>query len=212
MAKSTSKKKSAPESNTAFSKKHNKKISPAKDNPSKIKPTNDADIDVMELDPSDGLIKLFTEGIKDLYWAENHLIKALPKMAKATSLKKLEEAILDHLEQTKTHIERLEQVFEILGRAPQACKCDAMEGLTKEGEGVIETTDTDTPARDLGIIMASQKVEHYEISAYLGLIKLADSLGYEEISEILNETLVEEEDSDAMLADIAAAEILGQQQ
>lgn len=212
MAKSTSKKKSAPESNTAFSKKYNKKISPAKDNPSKIKPTNDADIDVMELDPSDGLIKLFTEGIKDLYWAENHLIKALPKMAKATSLKKLEEAILDHLEQTKTHIERLEQVFEILGRAPQACKCDAMEGLTKEGEGVIETTDTDTPARDLGIIMASQKVEHYEISAYLGLIKLADSLGYEEISEILNETLVEEEDSDAMLADIAAAEILGQQQ
>lgn len=212
MAKSTSKKKSAPESNTAFSKKYNKKISPAKDNPSKIKPTNDADIDVMELDPSDGLIKLFTEGIKDLYWAENHLIKALPKMAKATSLKKLEEAILDHLEQTKTHIERLEQVFEILGRAPQACKCDAMEGLTKEGEGVIETTDTDTPARDLGIIMASQKVEHYEISAYLGLIKLADSLGYEEISEILNETLIEEEDSDAMLADIAAAEILGQQQ
>jgi ferritin-like metal-binding protein YciE len=87
-----------------------------------------------------------------------------------------------------------------------------MEGLTKEGEGVIETTDTDTPARHLGIIMASQKVEHYEISAYLGLIKLADNLGYEEISEILNETLMEEEDNDTLLAFIAASEILEQQQ
>jgi ferritin-like metal-binding protein YciE len=87
-----------------------------------------------------------------------------------------------------------------------------MEGLTKEGEGVIETTDTDTPARDLGIIMASQKVEHYEMSAYMGLIKLADSLGYEEIAGILNETLIEEEDSDALLADIAAGEIFQKQE
>ena len=212
MAKSNSKKRPAPEANTAFSKKNGKGPAPAKDNPSKIKPTKDADLDVMELDPSDGLIKLFTDGIKDLYWAENHLVKALPKMAKATSSKKLQQAILDHLDQTKTHVQRLEQVFEIMGRAPQACKCDAMEGLTKEGEGVIETTDTDTPARNLGIIMASQKVEHYEMSAYMGLIKLADSLGYEEIAEILNETLTEEEDSDALLADIAANEILGEQE
>jgi ferritin-like metal-binding protein YciE len=211
MAKSNSKKRPAPESNTAFSKKENKSIVPAKDNHSKIKPTKDADMDVMELDPSDGLIKLFTDGIKDLYWAENHLIKALPKMAKATSLKKLQQAILDHLDQTKKHVERLEQVFEILGRDPHACKCDAMEGLTKEGEGVIETTDMDTPARDLGIIMASQKVEHYEMAAYMGLIELSDSLGYEEISAILNETLTEEEDSDALLADIAASEILQKQ-
>ena len=212
MAKSNSKKNSGPVSNTAFSKKNNKGITPAKDNHSKIRPTKDADMDVMELDPSDGLIKLFADGIKDIYWAENHLIKALPKMAKAASLKKLQQAILDHLDQTKKHVERLEQVFEILGRSPQACKCDAMEGLTKEGEGVIETTDTDTPARDLGIIMASQKVEHYEISAYIGLIKLADNLGYKEIVEILNETLIEEEDSDALLADIAANEILQEQE
>jgi ferritin-like metal-binding protein YciE len=213
MAKSNSNKRSAaPEGNTAFSKKNNKSIAPAKDNHSKIKPTKDADMDVMELDPSDGLIKLFTDGIKDMYWAENHLVKALPKMAKATSLKKLEQAILDHLFQTKTHVERLEQVFEILGRAPQACKCDAMEGLTKEGEGVIEKTDAGTPARHLGIIMASQKVEHYEMSAYIGLINLADSLGYEEISGILNQTLTEEEDSDALLADIAEHEIFQEQQ
>jgi ferritin-like metal-binding protein YciE len=129
-------------------------------------------------------------------------------MAKATSLEKLQRAILDHLYQTKDHAKRLEQVFELLGKEPQARKCDAMEGLTKEGEAVIENTDTYTPARNLGIIMASQKVEHYEIASYKGLIKLADNLGYSEISGILEETLMEEEDSDALLADIAANEIL----
>ncbi|HET6767112.1 MAG TPA: ferritin-like domain-containing protein [Chitinophagaceae bacterium] len=208
MAKSTSKKKPSATSNTAFSKKTNGHPKPAKDNPSKLTPTKDAEMDVMELDPSDGLIKLFTDCLKDIYWAENHLIKALPKMAKATSLEKLERAILDHLYQTKEHAKRLEQVFELLGKEPQAKKCDAMEGLTKEGEGVIENTDTATPARNLGIIMASQKVEHYEIASYRGLIKLADNLGYAEISDILAETLIEEEDSDAMLADIATNEIL----
>ena len=208
MAKSTSKKNPPAASNTAFSKKSNGHPKPAKDNPSKLKPTKDAEMDVMELDPADGLIKLFTDCLKDIYWAENHLIKALPKMAKATSLEKLERALLDHLSQTKNHAKRLEQVFKLLGKDPQARKCDAMEGLTKEGEGVIENTDTATPARNLGIIMASQKVEHYEIASYLGMIKLANNLGYTEISEILGETLNEEEDSDALLADIAANEIL----
>ena len=210
MAKSNSQKKSSATANTAFSKKTNGHPKPAKDNSSKLKPTKDADIDVMELDPSDGLIKLLTDCLKDIYWAENHLIKALPKMAKATSIKKLEQAILHHLAQTKTHAERLEQAFELLGKEPQARKCDAMEGLSKEGEGVIENTDTDTPARNLGIIMASQKVEHYEIASYLGIIKLADSLGYAEISDLLKETLNEESDSDALLAEIAAGEILNE--
>ena len=210
MAKSTSKKKSTAEANTAFSKKSNGQSKPANDNPSKLQPTKEADIDVMELDPSDGLIKLFTDCLKDIYWAENHLIKALPKMAKATSIKKLGAAILDHLEQTKNHAQRLEQVFELLGREPQARKCDAMEGLSKEGEAVIENTDTATPARNLGIIMASQKVEHYEISSYTGLIKLAEALSYSEISELLEQTLNEEEESDALLSEIAADEILNQ--
>ena len=209
MAKST-KKKSLVTSNAAFSKKSNGHPKPAKDNPSKLKPTKDADMDVMELDPSDGLIKLFTDCLKDIYWAENHLIKALPKMAKATSIKKLEEAILHHHAQTKTHAERLEKAFELLGKEPQARKCDAMEGLSKEGEAVIENTDTGTPARNLGIIMASQKVEHYEIASYLGIIKLADNLGYTEISQILTDTLNEELDSDALLADISSNEILNE--
>jgi len=207
MAKSTSKKPSPAKGNTAFSKKSNGHLKPAKDNASKLKPTKDADIDIMELEPSDGLIKLFTDCLKDIYWAENHLIKALPKMAKATSVEKLSKAILEHLDQTKIHVTRLEQVFELLGKEPKAKKCDAMEGLSKEGEGVIENTDTATPARNLGIIMASQKVEHYEIASYLGIIKLADNLGYTEISDILTNTLNEELESDALLADIAANDI-----
>jgi len=207
MAKSTSKKTPAAKANTAFSKKSNGHLKPAKDNASKIKPTKDTDIDVMELEPSDGLIKLFIDCLKDIYWAENHLIKALPKMAKATSVERLEKAILDHLEQTKAHAERLKQVFELLGREPKAKKCDAMEGLTKEAEAAIENTDTATPARNLAIIMASQKVEHYEISSYLGITKLADNLGYTEVSEILTDTLNEELESDALLADIAANDI-----
>jgi ferritin-like metal-binding protein YciE len=208
MAKSISKKNNAEKTNAAFAKKNKNGTAPAKDNRSKYQPTEDAELDVVTLDPSDGLIKLFTDCLKDIYWAENHLIKTLPKMAKAVSIKKLEKAILNHLEQTKAHAERLEQVFELLGKEPQARKCDAMEGLTKEGEGVIESTDTGTPARNLGIIMASQKVEHYEISSYMGLIKLADQLGYSEISEILAETINEEEDSDALLSEVAGTEIL----
>jgi len=208
MAKSKSKTKENSKSKAAFPKKENGKPLPAEDNSSKLHPTNEADIDVMELDASDGLVKLLVDCLKDAYWAENHLIMALPKMAKASSVPSLQDAILNHLEQTKTHAKKIEQVFKILGKAPQAKKCDAMEGLLKEGEAVIENTDTATPARNLGIIMASQKVEHYEISSYTGLIKLAGSLNYPEVSALLEEILNDEEDSERLLSEIAAEEIL----
>jgi ferritin-like metal-binding protein YciE len=182
MAKAKSKNKENAKSNTAFTKKTNDQPIPAEDNPSKLHPTPEADIDVMELDASDGLIKLLVDSLKDAYWAENHLIMALPKMAKASTLPALQDAILNHLDQTKTHAKKLEQVFEI--------------------------TDTGTPARNLAIIMASQKVEHYEISSYTGLIKLADSLDYPEVSGVLEEILNEEEDSDALLSEIAGGQIL----
>lgn len=194
------------ETRTAFSKK-NKNANPSGDNPSKYQPTKDADMNMQSLDPEDGLLKLFTDSVKDLYWAENHLVKALPKMAKSASSTNLAQAIINHLEQTKTHVERLEQVFESLNKKPQAKKCDAMEGLVMEGEGVIEDTDAGTPARDLGIIMASQKVEHYEITAYNGLIKLAGKLGLSDAAEILAQTLTEEQESDEILAAIANTEI-----
>ena len=180
---------------------------PAADNDSKYQPTKDAEMNIQSLDPEDGLLKLFTDSIKDIYWAENHLVKALPKMINAASSKSLKDAITNHLEETKTHVERLEQVFELLGKKPQAKKCDAMEGLTKEGEGVIEDTDSGTPARDLGIIMASQKVEHYEISAYTGLSKLANKLGLNDAANILSQTLTEEQQADETLAGIADNDI-----
>ena len=210
MAKSTTAKKAAVKTGAkppaAFSKKTGN-TNAASDNPSKYQPTEDAEMNMQSPDSADGLLKLFTDAVKDLYWAENHLVKALPKLARSVSSKSLTQAILNHLEQTKTQVQRLEQVFQSLGKKPQAKKCDAMEGLVMEGEGVIEDTDAGTPARDLGIIMASQKVEHYEIAAYTGLIKLAGKLGLTVIAETLAETLVEEQESDQLLAGIANNEI-----
>ena len=189
--------------NASHAEKYKNSPSPAFDNNSKYQPTDNADFSTVALDPSDGLRKLLLDCVRDLYWAENHLVMGLPKMAKAASLPVLQQAILEHLDQTKIHIQRLEQVFELLGQEPQAKKCDAMEGLAKEGEGVIETTDAGTPARNLGIIMSSQKIEHYEISSYTGLSKLAYKLNLAAVAELLNETLAEEEQADDKLAQIA---------
>ena len=195
--------------NASFATADQDSLQPARDNASKYQPSENTDVDELPLDAADGLRKLFTDNIKDLYWAENHLVKALPKMAKAASSAALQDAILNHLDETKTHVQRLEQVFELLGKSPQAKKCDAMEGLTMEGEGIIETTDSGTPARNLGIVMASQKVEHYEIASYTGMIKLANKLGLADVAGILSETLAEEENSDAKLSEISEADLAG---
>lgn len=151
---------------------------------------------------SSGLEELFLDSVKDIYWAENHLVKNLPKMAKAASSEKLQMALTEHWELTKTHVARLEQVFELLGEKIQAQKCDAMEGLSIEGENIIENTLPGTQARDTGLIMASQKVEHYEIASYGGLAKLAKTIGREDIAGILGETLTEEKEADALLTSI----------
>lgn len=157
----------------------------------------------IKAEKDDSLQELFLDGIKDLYWAENHLVKALPKMIKSASNPALITALTDHLSITKTHVTRLEEVFELLNEKVKAKKCDAMEGLSKEGEGVIEDTDSGSSARDLGIIMASQKVEHYEMSAYTGLSKLAAKLGLNDVSALLTQTLAEEQEADSTLAGIA---------
>lgn len=153
------------------------------------------------------LKELFTDGIRDLYWAENHLVKSLPKMISAASSPELVSAIESHLIETRGHVERIEQIFALLGEKPVAKKCDAMEGLTKEGEGIIEETQAGTATRDAGIIMASQKVEHYEIASYNGLYQLATTLGLTEIADILEQTLSEEKLADSKLSDIAGNEI-----
>ncbi|MDN3583431.1 ferritin-like domain-containing protein [Mucilaginibacter flavus] len=153
------------------------------------------------------LLELFTDGIKDIYWAENHLVKSLPKMQKAATSKTLVAAIESHLEETKTHVSRLEQVFGLLGEKVQAQKCDAMEGLAKEGEGIVESTEPGTATRDVGIILASQKVEHYEIATYGGLTQLAKTLGLDEVAELLYQTLTEEKAADQQLTEVAESDI-----
>jgi len=149
------------------------------------------------------LMKLFVDEIKDIYWAEKHLTKALPKMRKAATSPELANAIGEHLEVTKTHVARLEQVFELLGKKAQAKKCDAMAGLVEEGESIIEETEDGSATRDVGIILAAQKVEHYEIATYGCLAQLATTLGLEDVAEILGETLSEEKEADETLTDIA---------
>lgn len=153
------------------------------------------------------LTEFFTDEIKDIYWAEKHLVKSLPKMAKAATSEELSNAINEHLEVTKTHVSRLEQVFELLGEKAQAKKCDAMEGIVKEGEGVIEDTEDGTATRDVGIILAAQKVEHYEIATYGGLAQLATTLGLSEVADLLNQTLAEEKEADQSLTGIAENDI-----
>lgn len=152
-------------------------------------------------------MEFFIGEIKDIYWAEKHLTKVLPKMRKAATSEELADAIAEHLDVTKTHIARLEEVFEILGKKPQAKKCEAMEGITKEGDSIIEETEQGTATRDVGIILAAQKVEHYEIATYGGLAQLAITLGLNDIAEILTTTLDEEKEADETLTGIAENDI-----
>lgn len=147
--------------------------------------------------------KLFTDTLKDIYWAEKALTKALPKLAKASTTTELTQAFEEHLTQTEEHIRRLEQVFELMGHKAQAKKCDAMEGLQKEAEEVIEETPEGSLTRDVGLIIAAQKVEHYEIATYGGLTTLANTFGMTEVAELLGRTLEEEKETDENLTYIA---------
>lgn len=153
------------------------------------------------------LEKLFHDALKDIYWAEKHLTKELPKMQKAATTQELKDAIEEHTTQTEEHVARLEQVFEMMGKKAQAKKCDGMEGLTKEGQSVVEETEDGSMTRDAGIIMSAQKVEHYEISAYGSLVALATTMGQSEIADILATTLEEEKQTDTLLSGIAENDI-----
>ena len=151
--------------------------------------------------------EFFIDGLKDIYWAEKHLTKALPKMQKAATSEELKNAFAEHLEITKNQVTRLEQIFELLGSKPQAKKCDAMAGLVEEANSVIEETEKGTHIRDAGLIISAQKVEHYEIAAYGGLAQLAKTMGNEEIKNLLGETLDEEKEADEMLTGLAEGTI-----
>lgn len=149
------------------------------------------------------LLEFFTDEIKDIYWAEKHVTKALPKMVKAATSPELKKGFADHLKETEQHLTRLEKVFELLDEKPVAKKCDAMEGILKEGDSIVEETEEGTATRDVGLILAAQKVEHYEMSTYGGLTQLAKTLGRDDIAELLYATLQEEKAADEKLTTIA---------
>jgi len=149
------------------------------------------------------LEKLFIDSLKDIYWAEKQLTKTLPKMKKAATTDELKSAIEEHLTQTEGHVKRLEQVFDMCGKKVQAKKCDAMEGLIKEGDSIVEETQQGSMTRDAGIIMAAQKVEHYEIATYGSLVQIAKTLGMNDAAEVLHLTLDEEKQADEKLTEVA---------
>jgi len=145
----------------------------------------------------------FVDELKDIYWAEKHLVKALPKMVKASTTEELRDAFQEHLAVTEEHVSRLEEVFSLMDEKAVAKKCDAMAGLVEEANSIISDTDAGTMTRDVGLIMAAQKVEHYEIATYGGLRTLARVLGNEEVASILQTTLDEEGEADKTLSGIA---------
>jgi len=153
------------------------------------------------------LQELFLDELKDIYWAEQHLTKALTKMAKNCTSDDLRNALENHMQETENQITRLERVFESIGKKASAKKCEAMEGLIKEGEEIMKDTDKGTLTRDAGIISAAQKAEHYEIASYGTLRTLANTLGYNEAAELLDSTLSEEKKADELLTQLAEGSI-----
>ena len=149
------------------------------------------------------LTKFFINELKDLLWAERELVETLPDMADATTSIELRNAFTMHLKETETHVQRIEQAFAILGLEPDTRKCDAMSGILDEGDEIISATEEGTAQRDVGLIFAGQKAEHYEIASYGGMIALAKTLGYYDIAELFVLTLDEEKTADAKLTEIA---------
>ncbi len=147
--------------------------------------------------------ELFLDMLKDIYWAEKHLTKALPKMKKAATTEELQDCFDDHLAQTEEHVTRLEKAFELMGKKAQAVKCEAMDGLTKEADEMTEETEAGSLTRDVALIAAAQKVEHYEIATYGTLVQLASNMHLNEVATLLEETLKEEKAADSLLTDIA---------
>lgn len=151
--------------------------------------------------------EFFVDGLKDVYWAEKHLVKALPKMQKAATSADLAAAFEKHTAETQTHIDTLEKVFTLLEEKAVAKKCEAMEGLLAEATSIIEDTEKGTHTRDAGLILAAQKVEHYEIASYGTLRTFAETMGHTEVAELLEATLENEKATDLALTEAAVSMI-----
>ena len=150
---------------------------------------------------NDSLKELYIAELRDIYNAETQLVKALPKMAKAANSEELSSGFEEHLEQTKGHVQRLEQIFEALGESPKGKKCAGMEGLVKEGAEAMDEYEDEV--LDAALISAAQRVEHYEIAAYGTVIAFAELLGESEHQSLLNETLQEEKETDQKLTELS---------
>lgn len=154
------------------------------------------------------LQKFFLDQLQDIYYAEKELLnKGLPEMKKATSTEELEDAFEEHIRQTERHVKRLEKVFQSIGKRAEGKKCEAMDGLLKEAKTIISETEDGSSTRDAALIIAAQKVEHYEIASYGGLVALALTMGLDRAAALLEKTLQEEEDTDELLTDIAESHI-----
>ncbi len=153
------------------------------------------------------LEKYFAVALKEIYWAEKYLIKALPKMRKVAAAEDLKLAIEEHLFQTKEHLNRLEQIFRLIGKKVQAKKSEAIVDLVKEGESLLEQTEAESMTRDMAIILAAQKVEQYVIAKYRELVQMAKVMDLKEPADILSQTLVEERQVDQDLSEIAEHKI-----
>lgn len=151
--------------------------------------------------------KLFVNMLKDIYGAEQQLVPALQEMLQAATTPDLQDAFEDHIYATQKHAARLERVFSLMGMEAEAKKCEAMEGLIKEAKNVLKETEGGTMTRDAGLIIAAQKVEHYEIASYGSLVQVARTLDQEQVAKILEKTLWEEEDTDMLLTEIAESEV-----
>ncbi len=151
--------------------------------------------------------EFFIDSLKDIYWAEKELSKALPKMMKAASCQELTRAIEKHINETKHQIETLEQVFELMGEKPRGKRCEAMAGLLEEASSMIDETEKESCTRDAGLILAAQKVEHYEIATYGTLVAFARQMGETQIADLLQRTLDEEKRTDGLLTKVAEKSI-----
>ncbi|MGK6344206.1 ferritin-like domain-containing protein [Chryseobacterium sp. DT-3] len=163
---------------------------------------DNASVDKNEMKNSP-LHKFFVTSLKDIYFAENAIIDALEKMQEAATTEELKEAFEDHQLQTKKHVSRLEKVFKLIDETPAKKECEAIKGIIKEGEEVIKSTEEGSMTRDAALIIAAQKVEHYEIATYGGLAQLAITMGHDKAADLLEKTLQEEEDTDYNLTEIA---------
>jgi ferritin-like metal-binding protein YciE len=149
------------------------------------------------------LREFFIDQLQDIYWAEQKLVKTLPKLSEASHSPELRQAFDSHLTETKNHVSRIEQAFQLLKQEAEAKECPALKGIAEEGEEIIDETEENTSQRDVGLIFAGQKAEHYEIATYGALIQLAKDMGESDVANLLQQTLKEEKAADQKLTQLA---------